>query len=146
MEHSEMQSESNEYVRKSMGLFTDSWRIKIALASYFDEHGKEVSEINWMNLEVQTTLLNTYPLKLIATILKALCVQLKENDQLDAAEEIASRVPEIPLECDQSLHGGRGFWDDVNDICHKISCWLPDAKRLDGYFLKLRPFSLVRWR
>ena len=37
-----------------------------------------------MNPEMQTTLLKTYPPKLIATILKALCEQLKESDQLNA--------------------------------------------------------------
>ena len=66
-----------------------------------------------MNPEMQTTLLNTYPPKLIATILKALREQLKENDQLNAVEEIAGPAPEIPLEYDQILKGGR-FWDDVN--------------------------------
>ena len=50
-----------------------------------------------MNLEVQTSLLNTNPPKLIATILKALREQLKENDQLNAVEEIAGPVPEISL-------------------------------------------------
>ena len=50
-----------------------------------------------MNPEMQTTLLNTNPPKLIATILKALREQLKENDQLNAVEEIAGPVPEIPL-------------------------------------------------
>ena len=63
-----------------------------------------------MNLEMQTTLLNTYPPKLIATILKALREQLKEN----VVEEIAGPVPEIPLEYDQILKGGGRFWDDVN--------------------------------
>ena len=56
-----------------------------------------------MNPEMQTTLLNTYPPKLVATILKALRGQLKENDQLNAAEEIASPAPEIPLVYDQIL-------------------------------------------
>ena len=42
-----------------------------------------------MNPERQTTLLNTYPPKLIATILKALREKLKENDHLNAVEEIA---------------------------------------------------------
>ena len=67
-----------------------------------------------MNLEMQTALLNTYPPKLIATILKALREQLKENDQLNAVEEIAGRVPEIPLAYDQILKEWRRFWDDVN--------------------------------
>ena len=42
-----------------------------------------------MNPEMQTTLLNTYPPKLIAMILKALREQLKEIDQLNAVEKIA---------------------------------------------------------
>ena len=67
-----------------------------------------------MNSEMQTTLLNAYPPKLIATILKALREQLKENDQLNAVEEIAGPVPEIPLEYDQILKEGGRFWDDVN--------------------------------
>ena len=66
-----MRSESSEYVRKTTGFFTNSWRIKIALESYFEEHAQEVWERNWMNLEMQTTLLNTYPPKLVATVLKA---------------------------------------------------------------------------
>ena len=66
-----------------------------------------------MNPEMQTTLLNTYPPKLIATILKALREQLKENDQLNAVEEIAGPAPETPHEYDQILKGGGGFWDDV---------------------------------
>ena len=109
-----MQSESSEYVRKTTRFFTNSWRIKIALESYFEEHAQEVWERNWMNPEMQTTLLNTYPPKLIATILKALPEQLKENDQLNAIEEIAGPVPELPLEYDQILKGGGRFWDDVN--------------------------------
>ena len=90
-----------------------SWRIKIALESFFEEHAQEVWEINWMNPEMQTSLLNTYPPKLIAKILKAFREQLNESDQLHSVEEIAGPVPEIPLEYDQILKGGR-FWDDVN--------------------------------
>ena len=37
-----MRSESSEYVRKITGFFTNSWRIKIALESYFEEHAQEV--------------------------------------------------------------------------------------------------------
>ena len=44
-----------------------------------------------MNPEMQTTLLNTYPPKLNAKILKALREQLKENDQLNAVEAIAGQ-------------------------------------------------------
>ena len=32
-----MRSESSEYVRKATGFFTNSWRIKVALESYFEE-------------------------------------------------------------------------------------------------------------
>ena len=100
------QSESSEYVRKTTGFFTNSWRIKIALESYFEEHAQEVWGRNSMNPEMQTTLLNTYPPKLIVTILKALREQLTESDQLNAVEEIAGPVPEIPLEYDQILIEG----------------------------------------
>ena len=61
-----------------------------------------------------TLFLGTNPPKLIATILKALREQLKENDQLHAVEEIAGPVPEIPLEYDQILKGGGRIWDDVD--------------------------------
>ena len=67
-----------------------------------------------MDPGVQTTLLNTYPPKLVATILKALRELLKENDQLNVVEEIGGPVPEIPLEYDQILKEGGRFWDDVN--------------------------------
>ena len=86
----------------------------MALESYFEEHAQEVWERNWMNPEMQTTLLNTCPPKLIATILKALWEQRKENDQLNAVEEIADPVPKIPLDYDQTLKGGGRFRDDVN--------------------------------
>ena len=69
----------------------------MALERDFEEHAREIWERNWMNPEMQTTLLNTYPPKLIATILKALREQLKENDQI--------------------LKGGGQFWDDVNGGC-----------------------------
>ena len=62
-----------EWIRaENIVLFTNSWRIKLALESFCEEHAQEVWERNWMNPEMQTTLLNTYPPKLIATILKAL--------------------------------------------------------------------------
>ena len=109
-----MQSESSGDARKSTGFFANSWRINIALESDFEEHAKEVWEKTWMNPEMKTTLLHTYPPKLIATILKALREQLKENNQLNAVEENAGPIPAIPLECDQILKEGGGFWDDVN--------------------------------
>ena len=73
-----MRSESSESVLKTTGFFTNSWRIKIALESYFEEHAQKVWERNWMNLEMQTTLLNTYLPKLIAMILTAFREQPKE--------------------------------------------------------------------
>ena len=92
-----------------------------------------------MNPEMQTTLLNTYPPKLIATILKALREQLKENEQLNAVDEIAGPVPEILLEYDQILKGRGRFRDDVK------GGYLPEdlvlaARReqiLIGYILKV---------
>ena len=86
------------YARKTTVFFTNSWRIKLALESYFNEHGNDILEILWMSLEVQTSLVNTSPPKWIATILNALRQQLNENDQLNAVEEIGGSVPEISLE------------------------------------------------
>ena len=87
-----MRSESSEYVRITTGFFTKCWRIKIALESYFEEHAQEVWDRNWMNPEMQTTLLNTtYPPKLIDTILKALREQLKENDQLKQLRKLQAQ-------------------------------------------------------
>ena len=74
---------------------------------------------------------------MIATIPKALREQLKEIDQLNAVEEIACPVPEIPLEYDQILKGGI-IWDDVNgEYLPKDLCWLRDVKRLIGYIPKV---------
>ena len=94
--------------------FTSNQRISIALESCFDEHGQDAWEINWKTPEVQTTLLNTYPPELIATILKGLREQLKENDQLNVVQQIARPVLEMPIEKDQILQDGGGFWDEVN--------------------------------
>ena len=109
-----MQSESSEHVRKTTGFFTNSWRIKIDLESHFEDHTQKVLERNWMNPEMQNTLLNTYPPKLTATILKGLREQLKERDPLHSVEEIAGQVLQNPVEYDQILEGGGRLWDDVN--------------------------------
>ena len=75
----------------------------------------ESSEYMWKKQEMQTTLLNMYNPKLMETIPKALREQVKEDDHVDTAEEIAGLVPEIPLECEQILKERGGFCDDVND-------------------------------
>ena len=87
--------------------------MKIALESCFEKHAQEVWERHWMNLEVQTTLLNTFPPILIPTSLKALGQHLQENDQLVAVDEFAGPVPAIPIEYEQILKDGGGFWYDV---------------------------------
>ena len=81
-----VRSESSEYARKTTGFFTNSWRIKTASESCIEEHAQGIWETNWMNLEMQISLLNAYPPILIVTILKAFREQLndQENDQLNA--------------------------------------------------------------
>ena len=64
-----MRSKSSDYVRKTTGFFTNWWRIKTALDINIESHPLEIGERNCMNLFMQTTLLNTYPPKLISTIL-----------------------------------------------------------------------------
>ena len=109
-----MQSESSEYVGKTTGFLYKQLENQNCLGELICAACTEVWERNWINLEMQTALLNTYPPKSIATILKATCVQLKENDQLNAVKEIAGPVPEIPLEYEEIWKGGGGFLDDVN--------------------------------
>ena len=74
---------------------------------------REFERENWMNPEMQTTLLNTYPPNLIETILKTLREQLKGVDPLTAGEEIAGPATEFPLGVGQ-VYKKRGFWVDVN--------------------------------
>ena len=109
-----MRSESSEYARKTTGFFTNSWRIQIALQNYFEEHAQEVWVRNWMNPEMQTTLLNTHLPKLFATILKTFREQLKESDQLHSVEKIAGPMSESLLSLIKILKDGGRFWDDVN--------------------------------
>ena len=76
----------------------------MSLGSCFDARAKEVWERDWMNLEMQTTLLITYPPKKLShRVLKTLREQLKENDQLTAVEEIAGPTQEFPLGYGQIL-------------------------------------------
>ena len=65
--------------------------IKIALGSYFEKHAQDICERNWMNLEMQTTLLNMCNPIMMETILKVPREPFKEDDQLNTGEEIASR-------------------------------------------------------
>ena len=54
----------------------------IKIESLRQNENQNSLERNWMNPEMQTTLLNTYLPKLIAKILEALRQQLKEKNQL----------------------------------------------------------------
>ena len=73
----------NKRIRtKNNKFFTNSWRIKIALDSYFEEHAKEVCVRNCMNSEMHATWFNTYPPKLIAMILRRDCRASTRNPSL----------------------------------------------------------------
>ena len=50
--HSEDTLGTKRYARKTMGFFTNSWKTNLALESHFEEHAKEVWEINRMNPEL----------------------------------------------------------------------------------------------
>ena len=93
-ECSKRRSESSKYMWKTKGAFVNSWRIKIALESYFEERAQKTWERNLR----KATLLNTWNPMLMATILKVRREQLKEDDQRKTAGEIASSVPETSLE------------------------------------------------
>ena len=51
-------------MRKTTGFSTNSWRIKITLESYFEEHAQEVWERNWMNPEMQDYVVEHVPTKI----------------------------------------------------------------------------------
>ena len=94
-----------------MRFCTNSWRIKIAMESYFEEHAQGVWERNSMNPEM-------------------LRKQLKENHQLNAVEEIAAQYQKSFLSmvksCKEEAHSGMMA---TVGICLKILCWLRDVKR-----------------
>ena len=59
MKYSKMRSESSEYVWETTGAFTNSWRIKLALESYFGQHAQEVWERNQMDPDMHTMFSDT---------------------------------------------------------------------------------------
>ena len=82
---------------------------------------------------------------MIAHILMALREQIKKDDQLSAAEEIAGPVPESPTEYEQILRDGGGFWSDVNQKKNlPEDLVLADAKRLHGNTLKVSTKSFPK--
>ena len=119
-ECSKMGSESSEYMWKTTGAFLNSWRIKIALESFFEERAQET----WVRNLKKTTLLNTCNPILMETILKVLREQFKDDDQRKTAEEIAGLVLETSLEWEPILkeRGGRILARSAMDICLKIWC------------------------
>ena len=93
MEYSKMRSESSEYLCKTTGAFTNSWRIKIALESYFEEHAQKIGKRNLR----KTTLTNTCNPVLMETILEVFREQFIDDDRWKTAGEIAGLVPETSL-------------------------------------------------
>ena len=119
------------YVRRTTGFFTNSWRIKIALESYFEEHAQDVWARNWMNLEVQTTLLNTYHSKKVIN-----CIQSRRL--LDQYQKSLLSMIKSWKEDENS-----GATSTVG-ICPKILCWLRDVKKLGTFWRCLRDCSNAR--
>ena len=77
-----------------------------------------------MNPETQTTLMNSYLPKLIATILKAPSEQLKENDQFNAVEEGVYEI--VPMQ--QCNDAGM---KSVDLILVDKSLWIRHARKFD---------------
>ena len=76
----------------------NSWRIKIALESFFEECAQETWERNLR----KTTLLNTCNPILMEMILKVLREQSKDDDQGKTAGEIEGLKPETSLEWEEN--------------------------------------------
>ena len=103
-ECSKMRSDSSEYMWKTTGALKNSWRIKIALESHFEERAHETWERNLR----KTTMLNMCNPILMETILKVL-----RDDQRKTAGEIAGLVPETSLEWELVLKERGGFWEPI---------------------------------
>ena len=80
-------------------LFFNSWRIKLALESNFEEGAQKTWDRNLR----KTTLLNTCNPILMETILKVLREQSEHSDQMNTAGELVTLIPESLLECETNL-------------------------------------------
>ena len=60
---------------------------------------------------LKATLLYMYNPILMETILKALREQIKEDDQMNTAGEIAGSIPETSFDWDPILKVREGFWE-----------------------------------
>ncbi|CAK0855964.1 unnamed protein product [Prorocentrum cordatum] len=103
-----------EYVRKETGFITNSEEI------WHELNGK-CSNLVGGELHRHTELKGgvahfaaKYPPKFVSAVLRALRRQLRKDGELNAVDEIAGPVPEIPIEYKEMLEKGGGFWDDVN--------------------------------
>ncbi|CAK0895671.1 unnamed protein product, partial [Prorocentrum cordatum] len=103
-----------EYVRKESGFVTNSEEI------WHELNGK-CSNLVGGDLHRRTELKGGVahfaakcPPRFVSAALRALRRQLKKDGGLNAVEEIAGPVPEMPTEYKEMLESGGGFWDDVN--------------------------------
>ena len=80
-------------------LFFNSWRIKLALESNFEEGAQKTWDRNLR----KTTLLNTCNPLLMETILKVLREQSEHSDQMNTAGELVILIPESLLEWESNL-------------------------------------------
>ena len=117
-ECSRRRSESSKYMWKTTGAFFNSWRIKLALESYFEEHAQKT----WERILRKTTLLNTCNPILMETILKVLREQFKDDDQRKTAGEIAGLVPELKNEEDSGEVDDGYLLDDPVMAARPDSC------------------------
>ena len=101
---------SSEYMWKTKGVFTDSWRIKIALESNF---GKRAQEIWERNLR-KTTLLKVCNPILMETVLEVFREQFKEDDQMNTAGETAGLFQK-PRSSMKNRERTRRILGNVND-------------------------------
>ena len=96
---------------KTAGALLNSWRIKIALESYFEERAQEVWERNWMNPDMHTTLLDVNNLQPMELILMVLGEQSEDDDQMNTAGEPVILISETLLEWEPTLTERGGFWE-----------------------------------
>ena len=118
-----MRSESNQYLRKTTVFFANSWIIKYSLVGLLGRartrsFGNKLDE-SWSADHVVEHVFA----KLIATILKAFCEQLQEDDQLHTVEEIAAQYQKSLLNTIKSWKKEEDAGTtSMEDICLKILC------------------------
>ena len=108
-----------EYVRKETGFITNSPHIAQTLSGRCSNFTGGAWHRHRHLVGGVAQYASRHPPKLVAAVLRALRMQLREDGAIGSVEEVAGPVPDIPIDYEAILREGGGFWDDFN------GGWLP---------------------